>query len=329
MKKSTFARVMGVLLAVFVLALMPREVSSAAAAPQPVKNFRLICYANRGVFLGWDDVKKADKYNVYTYDAATGIYSYLGQSKTSAYRVKNLKVGATYQFMVRSVRKGKESANSSIVTATAKRIDTSNIHGRYWSAKMKKTTKVTLKNGTKMTIKKGTKLFAEACSKNRITVILKTGEKFRLKGTKLKYTNLWLTSSYKYYSQEQAEMFVNSKGYSSKTKWLIWISQYSGSVHIFKGSKGKWKRQRVAMCVVGKLGHTTPGVFKTIKRSSRNGKPQIYFSWNPEKNWGLSIHCRIDKHKRGAYSDGCIRLSDKDLKYVASKCPLGTTVVSY
>lgn len=327
MKKSKVTRVMGVLLAVFVLALMPRQVSSAAA-PQPVKNFRLICYGNKVAFLGWDDVKKADKYTIYLYNSSTNSYSYFGQSKTSAYKAKNLRPGTTYQFIVRSVRKGQESADSGVVTATAKQIDTSDLHGRYWSAKMKKTTKVTLSNGAKLTVKKGTKLYAEACSKNRITVILKTGEKFRLKGTKLKYTNLWLTSSYQYYTQEQAEMYVNSKGYSSQTNWLIWISQYTGSVHIFKGAKGKWKRQRVAMCVIGALGHTTPGVFKTIRRSSRNGKPQIYFSWNPDKNWGLSIHCRIDKHKRGAYSDGCIRLSDKDLKYVANKCPLGTTVVS-
>lgn len=327
MKKVTFAKLMGVLMAVFVLTLVPGR-SISAAGSQTVKNFRLICYGNKAAFLGWDDVKNADRYSVYRYDASTGSYTLLGRTKESNYKVSGLTPKTTYQFVVRTIQGGEESADSAIVTATAKKMNVKSIHGRYWSAKMKETTKVTLSNGTKMTVKKGTSLFAEACSKNRINVILKTGQKFRLKGTKLKYSNLWLTKSYKYYSQEQAEMFVNSKGYTSQTNWLVWISQYSGSVHIFKGSKGKWKRQRVCPCVIGELGHTSPGVFKMIKRERYNGAPQTYFSWNSEKNWGLSFHNRIDKHTRGAYSNGCVRLGNSDLNYLTKNCALGTTVVS-
>ena len=38
---------------------------------------------------------------------------------------------------------------------------------------------------------------------------------------------------------------------------------------------------------------------------------------------------RVDGHTRGAYSHGCVRLSDADLSYINNTCPMGTTVVSY
>lgn len=45
----------------------------------------------------------------------------------------------------------------------------------------------------------------------------------------------------KKYSTEVKTAFVNYKGYSSKTKYLIWISHYTQQVSIFEGSKGKWR----------------------------------------------------------------------------------------
>lgn len=317
---------MGILMTVFLFSLMPGMVSSAA--PAPVSNFRLICNGNKSAFLGWNDVKKADAYNVYRCES-NGTYTLLKRVKTSDCQIKSLNVGTTYRFVVRTLQGNVESANSNIVTVTGKKINVKAVHGRYWSAKLRKTTKVTLSNGQKITVKKGTSVFTQAATNNKVKVIMKDGKTFRIKGKKLKYSNLWVTKSYKYYSKEQAEAYVNSRGYKSDTNWLIWVSQYTSSVHIFKGSKGKWERKRIAPCVIGAVGHTTPGVYKTIKRQTAHGKPQIYFSWNPEKNWGHSIHCRIDSHKTGPYSDGCVRLGDSDLNYVAKKCPLGTTVVSY
>lgn len=320
---------MGALLAVFLLALMPSKISSAAA-PKTVKNFRLICYGNKVVFLGWDDVKQADAYNVYSYDAQSNSYTLLGRTKESSFKAKGLVPKKKYQFVVRTVRKGVESADSKPVKATAKRINVKDIHGRYWIARAKSAMTVKLTNGKKVKLKKGQTVYTTAATNIRIRAFLKNGKRFYIKGSKLKYVDLTVTKSYKFYSKEQAEAFVNSKGYTSQTKWLIWISQYTSSVHIFSGSKGKWKRQRIGPCVFGKLGHTTPGEFKLLDcdMHGRNGKPELHFSWNPVKNWGHAFHCRIDRHTSGPYSDGCVRLGDSDLYYLASHCPIGTKVVS-
>ncbi len=327
MKKITYAKIMGVLMAVLVLALMPALVSSAA--PAPVNKLRLICRGNKSAFLGWNDVKNADAYSIYRCES-DGSYTLIARSKTSDYHVKHLKPGKKYRFVVRTVKGGVESENSNIVTVTGKKINVNDVHGRYWVAKMKTTMTVKdLKTGKKIKLKKGTALFTTACTNIKITGILKNGHKIKIKGNKLKYSNLWVTKSWKYYSKEQAEAFVNSKGYKSDTNWLIWVSQYTSSVHIFQGSRGKWVRKRIAPCVIGTLGHTTPGEFKLIRRDPSHGKPGVLFSWNPEKNWGHAFHCRIDSHTTGPYSNGCVRLGDSDLVYLVNKCPLGTKVVSY
>ena len=220
-----------------------------------------------------------------------------------------------------------ESAYSSPLEVTGKEVKA--VHGRRWEVRAKKSfTAIDLRTGKKVKIKKGAKGSVGNRHKKKPTIIFANGVRIKAKRSRFNYGNLSLSKSYKQYTKEVAEAYINGKGYSSRTKWLVWISQYTGSVHVFKGSKGMWKRQRVAKCIVGIYGRTCVGVFRMLRRTSTHGKPQIYFTWNPAKNWGQSFHCRIDKNTRGAYSSGCIRLGDKDLYYIVNHCPMGTTVVS-
>lgn len=333
MKRFSIARICSILLAVFVLTLVPAQ-SSSAAKPAQVKNFRLICNGNKSAFLAWDKAKNASYYLIFDYDPVSGSYKRLAKTSARNCEVKKLTVGKIYHLVIQSVnsRKGKttKSAYSKILEVEGKEINVKGVHGRRYSVKIKKTfwTK-DLRTGKRVKVKKGTSGITPAYMKKMHVVKLKNGVKIKVNRNKLKYNNLYLSKSYKLYTKAQAEAFINQKGYSSRTKWLIWVNHYTASVHIFKGSKGQWKRQRIAKCVVGESGRTSLGVFRLLKRASRSGKPQLYFTWNPAKDWGQSIHCRIDQHTRGAYSDGCIRLGDSDLYYLAKHCALGTTVVSY
>lgn len=196
------------------------------------------------------------------------------------------------------------------------------------SFKQTVTTKV-LGTKKKITVKKGTKAVANGHG-STVVCTLSKNKQVKVSVKKLHYNGLKTTK--KTYSRSVKENYVNKKGYSSKTKYLIWINQTTCNTTIFKGSKGKWKMVRSMKCVVGKGssagGFTTTGTFKLCRRDRAYGMPRIYFTWNKSKGWGNSFHRRINSVSWGAASHGCVRLGDADLTYLAGHCALGTTVVS-
>lgn len=201
--------------------------------------------------------------------------------------------------------------------------------GRRFNVTMKKTvtTKV-IGTKKKVKVKAGTKLVANGHG-SKVVCTLSSGKKIRVSRSSLHYVSLKTTK--KTYSQSVKENYVNKKGYSSKTNYLIWVNQYTLNTTIFKGSKGKWKMVRSMVCVVGKGtsdAMTSAGVFKLCRRDNAYGMPRVYFTWNSRKGWGNSFHRRIGKLSRGAASHGCVRLGDSDLRYLADHCKMGTTVVS-
>ncbi|MCD8020523.1 MAG: fibronectin type III domain-containing protein [Clostridiales bacterium] len=142
----------------------------------------------------------------------------------------------------------------------------------------------------------------------------------------------------KKYSTEVKEAFVNYKGYSSKTKYLIWISHYTQQVSIFKGSKGNWKMIRTFICATGTASNHSPiGVYKiTYKESGwyyTNSKELYVTHWcgrnsfhtRPLYNDGTVKTATIGKPA----SHGCVRCYNQDAKYIYDNMPIGTTVVSY
>lgn len=142
----------------------------------------------------------------------------------------------------------------------------------------------------------------------------------------------------KKYSTEVKTAFVNYKGYSSKTKYLIWISHYTQQVSIFQGSKGKWKMIRTFICATGTAkNHSPRGVFKiTYKEKGwfytrtkelyvTHYKGRNSFHTRPLWNNGSVQNPTIGKPA----SHGCVRCYNQDAKYIYDKMPIGTTVVSY
>ena len=142
----------------------------------------------------------------------------------------------------------------------------------------------------------------------------------------------------KKYSTEVKTAFVNYKGYSSKTKYLIWISHYTQQVSIFQGSKGKWKMIRTFICATGTAkNHSPRGVFKITYKEKGwfyTSTKELYvthykgrnsFHTRPLWNNGSVQNLTIGKPA----SHGCVRCYNQDAKYIYDKMPIGTTVVSY
>ena len=142
----------------------------------------------------------------------------------------------------------------------------------------------------------------------------------------------------KKYSTKVKTAFVNYKGYSSKTKYLIWISHYTQQVSIFQGSKGKWKMIRTFICATGTAkNHSPRGVFKITYKEKGwfyTSTKELYvthykgrnsFHTRPLWNNGSVQNPTIGKPA----SHGCVRCYNQDAKYIYDKMPIGTTVVSY
>lgn len=303
------------------------------STPGAVKKFRVASYGNKSVTLKWNKASKATGYVLYQYDSKKKTYKKIGSTRNAYVQIKNLKNGETYRFKIRSYRKVKGEIAygklSGAVKATAKTINVSAVHGRYFNATVKKNTTATVAStGKTIKLKKGTKVTSTSRGNHKFYVFLKDGTKVRMYGSALTYTSMNTTK--KAYSKEQKEAFVNSKGYKSDTNYLIWINQYTLQTNVFKGSYREWKLVRSMPCVVGKMGKTPLGEFKLLFKDQAYGGVRIYFTWNSTKQWGNAFHRRtIAGVTRAAASDGCIRLSDADLSFIAKNCPMGTKVVSY
>ena len=304
------------------------------AKPAVPTNFHVSVVGDKSLTLKWNKAKNATGYYLYMYNDKTGKYEQIKKTRSTTLKISGLKDGKLCRFKVQSYRtvgkynvtskKSKEvSEKAHKFTKLAKQV-----HGRYYNTTVKSTTKATqVKNGKKIRVKAGTKVVATTLSGSSVTAMMPDGTKIKISPKVLRFTSLNTTKTS--YSKEVKEAFVNQKRYSSPTNYLIWISQYTLETTIFKGSTGKWKAVRSMPCVIGAMGRTTPGTFRLLRVEYDYGGPVIYFSWNSVKQWGNSFHRYVDGNRQGAYSHGCVRLSDADLYYIKNNCPMGTTVVSY
>lgn len=313
------------------------------STPDTPKNFVLKSRGSLYVTLKWGGVGKASGYVIESYNESTGSYDVIKtirSAKTKDTQIKNLTENITYKFRVRSFRQVNGmtlySAPSDPVTVKAIKFSSKveSVRTPYYTVKVKK--KVTasdLTNGGTVTLKTGTKLVAKSKRGSKVYAYLNDGTYIRIKRSSLKYTGLDRRPSD--YSTETKEQFINSKGLSSKTKYFIWISQYTYRVNIFKGSTGNWKLVGSYPCIVGKWNsRTSPGMRRILKKRSAGqyGGPVITFTSgtgttsNPNGN---AFHNFVDGNRTGAKSHGCVRVGTSVLRYIYNNCPLGTAVFVY
>lgn len=314
----------------------PASAKLTLRKPSKPSGIKVDTPADLSIELKWNSAKNATGYYVYMYDETAKTYKKIATTKSRSYRITKLKEGKTYKFQIQSYRSVQgvkaESAVSGTVSGKAKSMSklAKQVHGRYFNATLRKTVTATV-SGTKekVKLKKGTKVTSTGRTSNTITVIMKDGRKTKVSGKNLRYNSMKTVKSD--FSKAAKEAFVNEKGYSSNTGYLIWISQYTTKVNVFRGSKGKWKLVKTFRCIVGKDGRTPTGVHRIRFSEPYSFSPgyRIYFTWNPVKQWGNSFHGWTSGARSGAHSSGCVRMDSSSLNYIRDHCGAGTTVVSY
>ena len=142
------------------------------------------------------------------------------------------------------------------------------------------------------------------------------------------------------YSAYDKEVFVNAKGYSSPSKYLIWVNLATQRTNIFQGSKGNWRLIRSSSVSTGKASTPTPvGVFYLTRKQTGwftptyTVKPVVRFSAGS----GYAFHS-ILYNPNGTVQDGrvgiplshgCVRMYDGDIRWIYNNVPIGTTAVVY
>jgi len=142
------------------------------------------------------------------------------------------------------------------------------------------------------------------------------------------------------YDAFDKEVFVNAKGYQSKTEFLIWVNRSHQRANLFKGSAGEWELFEVFIVGTGAPGKGTKrGVTYIPSRSavgwefgSYTVRPVVRF-WPGER---YAFHSRILHPRTLEVTDasigfpvslGCVRMYDEDVWYIYDNIPDGTTVV--
>ena len=213
-----------------------------------------------------------------------------------------------------------------------------------------KTKVATLKKGTKVTaIGKSPKKVAKFHQPTWVKVRTSDGKTGWLKYSQLKGGVKATVNIKKDYTRSVKENYVNTKGYTSKTKYLTWLCIYTQRVYTFKGSKGKWVLIHTDRATTGRFSHPTPGISQANRKSNRGqiykhkGKVmmvteqgrQYYFKKASYFAPGISFHTGTwwanNGKRRGTVTSkpgtfGCIRMYDKGAAYVY-KLPMHTSVV--
>ena len=310
--------------------------------PEKVTNFAGMDGEKKAV-LSWSKTTGATGYYVYRYNSSKKRWEMIKQTTKTSYTDKSLKAGSTYKYRVAAFRTNKEEtavgSQTSTLSVSIKKTPGTKVYPmKYKATILSKAPCFSSKNGKKRAgyLAKGTKVTTINSGNGRYKIQLSNGKIYWVAKGRLKITaSVWTSKDY---STSRKTNFVNAKGYKSPTKYLIWISQYTQRVMIFKGSKGNWKMIRSCRCATGTYLHKTPkGVFKiTYKEKgwfykTTYEKPIVHFKG------ANSFHSRIKNYK-GGYADatigkprskGCVRLYDEDINFIYKQCPKGTTVVSF
>ncbi len=138
-----------------------------------------------------------------------------------------------------------------------------------------------------------------------------------------------------FHRQPLAAEFVNSKGITSQTNFLIWISKKDFKVHLLKNDDGKWRDYRSFDCTIGKP--STPTITGEYEYHSREEKwpfAQYYVAPVMRFYKGYALHSTLinydgtphDDRLREMLSHGCVRMAPEDISWLTQKVPLYTKV---
>lgn len=142
------------------------------------------------------------------------------------------------------------------------------------------------------------------------------------------------------YTKEMKTAWVNAKGYSSQTQYLIWVNRTYQRVNIFEGSQGNWTLIHEFLCGTGKPSTPTPVGEYTVWGYDKGwyhsywAEPVVRFNTGT----GYAFHSRLwnpghqtlqDSRIGFPISLGCVRMYDEDIQWMYNNIPLNTKVVVY
>ena len=144
------------------------------------------------------------------------------------------------------------------------------------------------------------------------------------------------------YSTTTKEVWINAKGYSSTTNYLVWINRAYQHVNVFTGSKGNWKLTKSFIVGTGAADTPTPvGVTKVTYKLKAGWTTGTYtvrpvVGFYPDT--GYAFHSRLcypntdteyDFSSGYPVSHGCVRMKHDDINWIYNNVPIGSTVVIY
>ena len=316
------------------------------ARPKPY----LSACATQSATLKWEKVADATGYQIFQKSSSTGKFVAIGKIKGTSVTISNLKSDVTYVFKVRSYRKVKGvtrySNYSSGVKATPMSVATEvkSIQTMYYKATVNATVNapVIVKNKTTsqtVQIKAGTTVTVTSRSLTDCIVQLSEGKKAVVDASYLTYDSC-VYNSKSDYSDAAKESFVNSKGYSSPTNYLIWVSLYRQKVYLFRGSRKNWKLFQTYSCSTGRAKDATPaGQFYLYAKSPKfvfdkysYADYACYFNGSALHSW-LKYTANGQTVPDGTLGDpashGCVRLKTEDIYFIYENIPMFTRIVMF
>lgn len=135
--------------------------------------------------------------------------------------------------------------------------------------------------------------------------------------------------------QTDAESFIHSKGISSRTNYLIWVSKSKFTVTIFLRENGLWKEINAFACSIGAPGTPTiTGEFEYFSKEARWSYPTYYVAPIMRFYKGYALHSTLLRYDGSAadarlgkqISHGCVRIAPQNIKWMADTIPLYTKV---
>ena len=139
-------------------------------------------------------------------------------------------------------------------------------------------------------------------------------------------------------SRKTVEAFINSKGLSSSTSYLVWVNTKTIHTYVFTGKAGSWTLQKDMLCTVGK--ESTPtikGTFSILAKGS-HFHVEDHDDWickNYSQFYGDYLMHSVVYNTSGQLVDGrlgmrlskgCVRLSLENARYIYYNVPIGSRV---
>ncbi len=138
---------------------------------------------------------------------------------------------------------------------------------------------------------------------------------------------------------EQIEDYINAKGMTSRTNYLVWTDLYRQRTYVFQKVDDRWTLIRDILCSTGKNITPTPrGTYQLQSYVPYFGVSKGYMCKNAVQFMGDYLFHSILFDQTGSYllegrgilgvraSQGCVRFSPEESEWFYGTLPLGTTV---